>query len=136
MDIHKINDLLSVCAQIRPQDVEKIKRAGFVAIVNNRPDGEEEGQPLALDIEAAAREHEIPIHFVPVTSAPFDPVAMEKTRDVLKNADGPVFFFCRTGTRCTHLWAHAHAGILDADEMIEAAFDAGYDISRIRDQLK
>ncbi len=136
MDIRKINDALSVSPQIRPADMEKIKQAGFVAIVNNRPDGEEAGQPLARDIAAAAREHGIPVHHVPVTRPPFDADSLQRVRDILREADGPVLFFCRTGTRCTNLWALAHAGELPGEDMIDMAFDAGYDISALRDQLK
>ena len=42
-DIRSINDRISVAPQIAPEDMAAIKAAGFVAIVNNRPDDEEGG---------------------------------------------------------------------------------------------
>ncbi|GAA3255729.1 hypothetical protein GCM10020258_14430 [Sphingomonas yabuuchiae] len=43
--IRPINESVAVAPQIRPEDVAAIKAAGYAAIVNNRPDGEEPGQP-------------------------------------------------------------------------------------------
>jgi uncharacterized protein (TIGR01244 family) len=45
MNIKWIDDRFSVSPQVVPADLAAIKAAGFVAIINNRPDGEEEGQP-------------------------------------------------------------------------------------------
>lgn len=135
MDIRKINDTLSVSPQICVEDVAKIKAAGFVAIVNNRPDGEEAGQPVSADIEAEAKKQGLPFHFIPVKSAPFDPEMVQKVQEVLNVYPGPVFFYCRTGTRCTNLWAISQAGKVPGKEIIKAAFDAGYDIAHLGNQL-
>ena len=56
MELKRINDRVSVSPQIVPEDVAAIKAAGFVTIVNNRPDGEAPDQPSGAEIEAAARE--------------------------------------------------------------------------------
>ena len=45
LDIRRIDDRFAVAPQIAPEDVAAIKAAGYVAIVNNRPDHEEPGQP-------------------------------------------------------------------------------------------
>ena len=45
MELKRINEHVSVSPQISPDDVAAIKAAGFVAIVNNRPDGESPDQP-------------------------------------------------------------------------------------------
>ena len=50
----KIDDNVSTTGQISPADVAEIAKAGFAAIVNNRPDGEEPGQPAKESVEAAA----------------------------------------------------------------------------------
>ena len=42
-DIRPLNDRVAVAPQITPDDVAAIAAAGYVAIVNNRPDGEEPG---------------------------------------------------------------------------------------------
>ena len=56
-------------------------------------------------------------------------------RQLLASAAQPVLAFCRSGTRCTTLWAFASAGELAADDIIGAAARAGYDLSGLRDRL-
>ena len=50
-----IEDGVFVGGQIAPADVAALAAAGVRTIVNNRPDGEEPGQPDGAAIEAAAR---------------------------------------------------------------------------------
>jgi uncharacterized protein (TIGR01244 family) len=45
LSIRPLNDRFAVAPQIAPEDVPAIAAAGYVAIVNNRPDDEEPGQP-------------------------------------------------------------------------------------------
>ena len=52
--IRTVDDSISVAPQIQPEDIAAIKAAGFVAVVNNRPDEEQEGQPDGDAIRAAA----------------------------------------------------------------------------------
>jgi protein tyrosine phosphatase (PTP) superfamily phosphohydrolase (DUF442 family) len=117
LDLKRINDHVSVSGQIQPEDIAALKAAGFVAIVNNRPDGESPDQPASADIEAAAR------------AAGLDYYA------ILKESAGPVFCFCRSGTRSTTLWALSQAGEMDADEIIREAAEAGYDMSHLAGHL-
>jgi uncharacterized protein (TIGR01244 family) len=56
--------------------------------------------------------------------------------DVLEGAGGPVFAFCRSGTRSCNLWALARARMGDApDELIEKGAGAGYDLNGLRPLL-
>jgi sulfide:quinone oxidoreductase len=87
------------------------------------------------DIEAEAKKQGLPFHFIPVKSAPFDLEMVKKVQDVLDSYQGPVFFYCRTGTRCTNLWAISQAGKVPGKEIIEAASEAGYNIAHLGDQL-
>ena len=52
--IRQLDDRTLVSGQIAPHEVAGLAEHGITVIVNNRPDGEEPGQPLAADIEAAA----------------------------------------------------------------------------------
>ena len=45
---------ISITGQITPDQVPMIAENG--TIINNRPDGEEPGQPTSADIEAAAQQ--------------------------------------------------------------------------------
>ena len=136
MNHHKINDNLSVAPQIRPTDVAKIAALGFKLIVCNRPDGEERGQPRFSEIEEAAMKHGLEFEYQPVVSGQMSPQEAERFRDTCKNAEGAVLAYCRSGTRCTILWALSEVGRLPAEEIIETAQRAGYDISGLEPALR
>lgn len=131
MDLKRINDHVSVSGQISPEDVATLKSLGFVAIVNNRPDGESPDQPAGEEIEAAARATGLAYHAIPLGREGVNAELVEKTKAVIEGSDGPVFCFCRSGTRSTTLWALSQAGEMDASEIISQAAEAGYDMSHL-----
>lgn len=135
MQIKKLTDHVSVSPQIQPADVAALKAAGFVAIVNNRPDGEEAGQPTGESIAAAARAAGLAYYAIPMDRTGVTPEMIAATRSALEGHDGPVFCYCRTGTRSTTLWALAKAGTMPADDIIKAAAGAGYDMSHLLPHL-
>lgn len=124
-----------VAGQIRPEDVLGLAAAGIGTIVNNRPDGEEAGQPAAAEIEAAARAAGLGYRHIPVSGA-LAPDRVEAMAAVLEQAEGKVLAFCRSGTRSAFLWALAEASRgADPAVLVEQAAAAGYDLSPIRGWL-
>jgi uncharacterized protein (TIGR01244 family) len=118
-DIRSINDRISVAPQIAPEDIAAIKAAGFVAIVNNRPDDEDSGQPSGDAIRAAAEAAGLAYSAIPVTAA-----------------DGPVLAYCRSGTRSCNLWALAAAKAgRDPELLVAQARGAGYDLAGMKPTL-
>lgn len=135
MEVKRINDKVSVSGQISPDDVAAIKAAGFVAIINNRPEGESFDQPHGADIEAAARAAGLAYHAIPLGREGVSQQLVDETRAVLEGSDGPVFAFCRSGTRSTTLWALSQAGEAPAAEIVASAANAGYDMSHLAGHL-
>jgi uncharacterized protein (TIGR01244 family) len=135
LDLKRINDHVTVSGQIQPEDVAALKAAGFVAIVNNRPDGESPDQPSGAEIEEAARAAGLAYHAIPLGRDGVSPDMVETTRSVLEGSAGPVFCFCRSGTRSTTLWALSQAGDAPAEQIISQAAEAGYDMSHLAGQL-
>jgi uncharacterized protein (TIGR01244 family) len=131
----RINDQVSVSGQIRPEDVETIKAAGFTTIVNNRPDGESPDQPPGAEIEAAAKAAGLHYVAIPLGREGVSSDMVDKTREALEGSAGPVFCYCRSGTRSTTLWALSQTGKMPADEIVEAAQGAGYDVSHLAAHL-
>lgn len=130
----QITDTLYVAPQISVADIAEAKALGVTMIVNNRPEGEEPGQPTGAEIEAAASAAGLLYAAVPVTHAGFAPWQLDGMDAALEQADeGKVLAFCRSGTRSTLLWAltRARAGD-DADTLAGQAAAAGYDLSPIR----
>lgn len=135
MDVKRIDDHMSVSPQINPEDVAAIKAQGFVAIINNRPDGEAPDQPSSAAIEKAAHDAGLAYHHIPLGREGVTPDMVERTKAVLEGSNGPVFAYCRSGTRSTTLWALSQAGEKPASEILSAAADAGYDMSHLAGHL-
>ncbi|AXJ95206.1 MULTISPECIES: TIGR01244 family sulfur transferase [unclassified Sphingomonas] len=135
-DIRTINDSISVAPQITPDDIAGLKAAGFVAIVNNRPDDEEPGQPSGEAIRVAAEVAGLGYTAIPVTHAGFSHPQLDAMAQALVAADGPVLAYCRSGTRSCNLWALAAAKAgRNPELLVMQARAAGYDLGGIRPTL-
>ncbi|MBV1917689.1 MAG: TIGR01244 family phosphatase [Sphingomonadaceae bacterium] len=135
MDARKIDKNLTVSSQISALEVAGLATAGFKAIVCNRPDDEENGQPGVAQISAACAASDIPFHHLPTSSGQFPPDILAAFRKVRQEAGGPVFAYCRTGTRCVTIDALANPEGKSAEDIIQAARQAGYDLAPIKDLI-
>ncbi len=116
--------------QISPDDIAAVKAAGISLVINNRPDGEEPGQPLAAHMAEAIQAAGLGYVHIPVRSGGIDPAAIGPTCEALAAATGPVLAFCRSGARSTALWAMARAASgASPQALIDQAGAAGYDVS-------
>jgi uncharacterized protein (TIGR01244 family) len=130
----RLSEQVLVAGQIDPADVAEAARSGIAAIVNNRPDGEEPGQPTSGEIEAAARAAGLAYHHIPVSGG-IAPDEVERLASVLEEQPR-VLIFCRSGTRSTWLWALAEARRgADGETLIAQAAEAGYDLEPLRPYL-
>lgn len=124
-----------VAGQIAPGDLADIAAAGIRLVVNNRPDGEEPGQPSGAEIEAAARAAGLDYRHIPVAGG-FSSDATEELATALDAAEGGALLFCRSGTRSAFLWALARASRgADGADLIARAEIAGYDLGPLRARL-
>ena len=129
--MHKLDDMTFVSdRQICPADIPVLAAAGIRLIVNNRPDGEEPGQPASAEIEAAARAAGLGYRHIPIGGG-FPSERIEAMALALEA--GPLLAFCRSGTRSTFLWALARAARgAPPEDSLAAAAAAGYDLGPIR----
>lgn len=131
-----LTPLISVAPQIAPEDCALPAAQGFVAIVNNRPDGEAPGQPDTATMRAAAEAAGLRYADIPIDHSGFALPQVEAMAAVLE-AGGPVLAFCRSGTRSTNLWALAAASMgEDPDAIIAAAAAGGYDVAGLLPSLR
>jgi uncharacterized protein (TIGR01244 family) len=130
--IRRLDDKTSVSGQLRPEEIAGLAERGIAMVVNNRPDGEEPGQPLAADIEAAAEAAGLSYRHVPIIRGigPADVAAM---RDALRAAgDGHTLAFCRSGNRSALAWALAmREDGASAEEIAQKVTAAGFDVTPI-----
>lgn len=135
MDIRKVDETLAVAPQLQPADMAKLAEAGFVAVMCNRPDGEEPGQPSVAHMRAAAEAAGLAFHHVPVAGGLFPPAALEAFAAVRRGTHGPLLAYCRTGTRCITMETLANPAGLSPDERLSRAEAAGYDLTSLAAHL-
>jgi len=135
MDIREVTPGVAVSPQIAVEDIKALAEKGYVAIVCNRPDGEEPGQPPLGDLRAAANDAGLPFHHIPVAGGAFPDAAIAAFGAVRRGTKGPLLAYCRTGTRSITLETLANPMGLSAEERLEQAKAAGYDLSALAPRL-
>jgi uncharacterized protein (TIGR01244 family) len=131
-DIRKVTDDFAVAPQIAPEDMAPAAKAGFVLVINNRPDGEVPDQPASAAMAAAATAAGLTYVHIPVRGGP-TPDQVEAVAEAVAGAKGPVLAFCRSGTRSIITWSlgQAASGSRPRDELVRLGADAGYDLSGV-----
>ena len=126
--IRQLDDKVMVSGQIAPHEVAGLAEQGITVLVNNRPDGEEPGQPLAGEIEVAAAIAGIDYRFVPIIRG-IGPADVEEMQKALRAAEGgKLLAFCRSGTRSALAVALAKRDEgASSDEVIQKLNEAGFD---------
>jgi len=133
----QLDDKTLVNGQISPADIDELKALGVTLIVNNRPDGEDVGQPDSDEIEAAARAAGIDYRHVPIARG-LGPSDIEAMREAMHAAgEGKLFAFCRSGNRSVLSWAVAKSedGV-SSEELNRMANEAGFDLGPIAHLLR
>jgi uncharacterized protein (TIGR01244 family) len=130
--IRQLDDKTLVSGQIAPHEVAGLAQQGVTMLVNNRPDGEEAGQPLAGEIEQAATAAGISYRFVPIIRG-IGPADVEEMQKALREAgDGKLLAFCRSGTRSALACALAHREEgASTEAVVQSLNQAGFDHSPI-----
>jgi uncharacterized protein (TIGR01244 family) len=136
-DIRQVSERFAVAPQLSVEDVAEAARLGYRHLVNNRPDGESPGQPLSVEIEAAAAAAGMTYRHAPFQGPP-SPDAVEILAQIIEENPEPVLAFCRSGTRSITTWAVVEAAIgsRDPDQILAAAAAAGYDLGPMKDLLQ
>jgi uncharacterized protein (TIGR01244 family) len=135
MKFAKLNNELTVSDQITIEDLKEIHAQGYKTIFCNRPDHESEGQLDFSVIEKEAQKLGIKSIHQPVIGGQISDDDIAQFGCYLEASQKPIFAYCRTGTRCSTLWALSHAKKLPTDEILNKAQLAGYDLFPLRDRL-
>lgn len=135
MEVKPVYSGFAVSAQMQPGDCETAAKQGFAAIICNRPDGEEDGQPTVTEMREAAQAAGLAFHHIPVSGGAFPAPAIAAFAAIRKGTEGPVLAYCRTGTRSITLEMLANPTGLAVSERIKRAEMAGYDLGNLRETL-
>jgi uncharacterized protein (TIGR01244 family) len=133
----QLDDKTLVHGQISPDDVARLKEEGVTLIVNNRPDGEDVGQPTSASIEAAAKAAGVDYRHVPIARG-MGPSDVEAMRDAIHaTGEGKMFAFCRSGNRSALAWAVAKSEDGVSREQLEKCVEgAGFTLGPVAHLLR
>ena len=135
MNIHKITEKFFVSAQIEAADAPAVVDAGIVRVICNRPDQEVPAALQADAIGAAVRAAGIDFAVLPITHQSMTQSVVAEQSELINSADGPVLAYCASGTRSTIAWALGQAGEMEAQDIINAARNGGYDLANMQQVL-
>lgn len=135
MEIRDVTPSFAVAPQIQPSDVVELAERGFVAVICNRPDGEEAGQPGVAEMREAAEANGLAFHHIPVSGGQFPEAAVIAFRAIRRGTEGPLLAYCRTGTRSITLDTLANPDDIDPSERLMRAANAGYDLTNLSNTL-
>ena len=134
---HRLDDKTLIDGQISPADIAALKTEGVTMIINNRPDGEDAGQPTSAEIEAAAKAAGLDYRHVPIARG-MGPTDVEAMRNAIHAAgEGKMFAYCRTGNRSALAWAVAKSEDgTTRDELERCVGDAGFNLGPVSHLLR
>ena len=135
MDIRALTPTYAVSPQIAPTDLAAIKAAGYVAVINNRPDAEIPADLHSTTMQTAAEAAGLTFIANPIIGGMMTMDNVTAQADAIKAAGGPVLAYCATGNRCSVVWALAHAGQMPTDDLIAIPARFGYQLDGLRSQL-
>ena len=131
-DFRRVTDRFSVAPQIQPADLAAAAAEGYTLIINNRPDGEDPGQPSAAAMAVQAATLGLTYVHIPVQGGPSLEQAIALTR-AIEDHPGRTLAYCRSGTRSINTWAlgRREAHLTETAELLRLGSAAGYDLSGV-----
>lgn len=135
MDIRRITPEYAVAAQISPSDMADLAAAGFATVINNRPDTENPPDLRSDAMRAAADAAGLVYVDNPVVNGGLTMDMIKAHGAAIASAGGPVFAWCRTGTRSSIIWALSQAGKMPSGDIVALLKQAGYDIPGLAAQI-
>lgn len=105
----QIDSDYAVAGQLQPGDMQTLAAAGFKAIIDNRPDGEDAGQPDHATMQAAAEAAGLTFVYIPVGAAFPVEIAARALKQALPDLPRPMLGYCRSGARSTTVYQIALA---------------------------
>lgn len=132
MDIRPLTPDYAVSPQIDPSDLPAIRAAGYVMVIDNRPDGEIPPDLHTAHMRAAAEAAGLAFVANPVIGGALTMENVTAQAEAMARAGGPVFAYCASGNRSSIVWALTQAGKRPADELVAIPARFGYQLDHLR----
>ncbi len=98
---------ITFAPQVQVEQVKTIAQQGYKAVLCNRPDHEEAIQPTIAEIGKACQEQGLHFASIPFSGGQFTQQDVEDFVEFVKNADKPLYIYCRTGNRSQGIYQYA-----------------------------
>ena len=105
-------------------------------VICNRPDAEVPPELGSHAMRDAAEALGLSFAALPLVQETLTPENGVRQLETIADATGPVLAYCRSGTRCTVIWALGQAGQMPVDEILQKATAAGYQLDGMRPALE
>ncbi len=126
----------AVAPALSAEDFAEAARLGFKSIINNRPDGEQDGQRPAAELSSQAQSEGLGYAHVPANKLElFCDDVVDGMIGAMKSAEGPVLAHCQSGMRSAIVWAAATSRNRPVDDVLEILDKAGFELDFLRDEL-
>lgn len=135
MEIRSLTADYAVSPQLETADLAAVKAAGYVTIINNRPDAEVMPFLHAKTMQEAAEAAGLIFVNNPIIGGMLTMDNVTAQADAIKAAGGPVLAYCASGNRSSIVWALAMAGQMPTDDLIAIPARYGYQLEGLRSQL-
>ena len=128
---------VAVAGQLQPADMAEIAAAGYVTVVNNRPDGEAMfGQPRTADLRTAAEAAGLVFLDLPFSGPRATPDQVRAFADLLSSRPGKIVAFCKSGMRSALIWGAASiASGQPLEQVLATATGAGQNLDAVGDLM-
>jgi uncharacterized protein (TIGR01244 family) len=136
MDIRALTPGYAVSPQIEPSDLAAIKAAGYVTVIDNRPDGEIPPHLHTGVMRAAAEALGLTFVANPVIGGQITMENVTAQGAAIAASSGPVLAYCASGNRSSIVWALANAGKRPVDELVGLPARFGYQLDHLRPQIE
>lgn len=98
MKLRPLSDELTVSDQLKPEDMAALAAQGYRAVICNRPDGEEPGQPTMAENKAAAEAAGLAYATLPVAGRPTEAQG-DSFAALVETLPKPIVAHCKAGGR-------------------------------------
>lgn len=126
----------AITGELAAEDFADAAARGFKAILNNRPDGEEDHQLSSTAEAELSWQSGLKYRHLPLDKHELftDPV-VEGMIKAIGELEGPILAHCKSGLRCAIVWAAAAARSTPVDDVLATLEKAGQDLDFLRDEL-
>ena len=130
LHLQRLDERVAVSGQLTPADMKDVAAAGYVAIVNNRPDREALfGQPRTAELKEAAEEAGLVFLDLPFSGPNVHPEQIDAFLHLLAERDGKILAYCKSGLRSALMWGVASmVGGKSLEQVLDAARRAGQNL--------